>query len=152
MIEAPITFRSNFLPWLEQCAHVDPKLITITEELPDRLFFEDPNAKVMQAFWAASRKPIFSQPANHGTWVSGSLRWEAAPSCQLIICRRLVKGTTDRHELFYGVDFDKAPWTTKRLDWMARHTFEVFCNKVSGQLTDQGVIRFGLMQSGIVFA
>ena len=149
--EAVVPFRSNFLPWLEQVAGVSPDAIRITEELPDRLFFEDPKRAVLNAFLMATRKPIISQPDNHGSWVPLSVRWAATPSCQLIVCRRLVSGTTDQYEDFYGVDFDFAPWTTKRPDWMAKHTLEVARNAITKSLTDQAEVRRRLQESGVVF-
>ncbi len=154
MESAVIPFRDNFLPWCEQRLRIPRAELTIKEELPDRLFFEDPCALVMQAFLAAVRKPIIAQPSNHGKWVCLSIRYTDAPSCQLIVCRRLINGTmpNPRYQLFYGVDFDHAPWTPERLDWLVLHGVEVLRNKASGELTDQAKIRFGLQEDGIIFA
>jgi hypothetical protein len=144
-----LRFTDNLYPWLEQVAGVSRLLVTPLEELPDRLFFEDAGGCVLRSFLAHG--PIISTPKNHGRWVVLSLRWKDTPSAQLCVCRRLDAASGER-DLFYEIDFDFAPWDPTRLDWAAEHTYEVLCNKLRRQTTDQVVLQKRLAESGVVFA
>jgi hypothetical protein len=141
-------FSANLYPWLEQVAGVPRTAITPLRELPDRMFFEDQEGAVLRVFLA--NNPIVSSPANHGSWVVMSCRWKAAPSAQLCVCRRL-DAATGKRDLFYEIDFDFAPWTGERLDWAAKHAFEVLVNKLTNHTTDQDAVMRRLVEAGVVF-
>lgn len=142
-------FTANLYPWLEQVAGVPRDRIQPLRELPDRLYFEDPDNLVLEKFLANGT--IISTPKNHGRWIVMSARWPDAPSAQLCVCRRL-NAEDGRRDVFYEIDFDFTPWDPTRLDWAAQHTWEVLCNKLSGHTTDQTAMMRRLVESGVVFA